>query len=94
MTEEIEDTTTDTLEDSQRRDLDETRRLLLMALVADRTKRYNLAGSLINALLYHQKIDADRDQLIDQVVSAVNGEGDDTWIWQQIERVNAELEAS
>lgn len=72
-------------------DYDETRRLLLMALVAHRTKRYNLAGTLANALLYHQDLDFDRNELLDRVVEAVDGEGDTEWLWQQVDRCTAAL---
>lgn len=72
------------------RDLDETRRLLYMALVIPRTKKYNLAGTLINALRHHQGV-ADAD-LEDRVVSHVEGTAaDESWLRDQISRVNAEL---
>lgn len=74
-------------------DLDETRRLLLMALVAHRTKRYNLAGTLANALLYHQRVDMDRDAILDRVVAAVDGDADSDWLWQQVDRCTAAIEA-
>lgn len=35
------------------KDLDETRRLLYMALAAGRTDKYNLVGTLTNALAHH-----------------------------------------
>jgi hypothetical protein len=74
-----------------RKDLDETRRLLLMTLAAPHTKRYNLAGTLLNALLYHQGIDADRQALLNRVVGAVDGTGDAKWIWDQIDAITAQL---
>jgi hypothetical protein len=77
-----------------RKDLDETRRLLLMTLAAPRTKRYNLAGTLLNALLYHQKATADREALLSRVVAAVEGTGDAGWIWSQVDTITAQLEQS
>lgn len=76
-------------EDSVQRDLDETRRLLYMALVTSKTKRYNLAGTLINALRHHQGI-TDPD-LEDQVISQVEGSDDETWARSQIEAITAQL---
>lgn len=86
---------------AQRADLDETRRLLYMALVASRTKRYNLAGTLINAIKHHQGVDIDpdaspghaSDMLIGRVVAYVDGAGDDDdWLTEQIERLVTELD--
>jgi hypothetical protein len=74
-------------------DLDETRRLLLMALCAPATKRYNLAGTLANALLYHQHVAVDRDALLSRVIAAVDGDGDAAWLWEQVDRVNTEIAA-
>lgn len=77
-------------EDGTARDLDETRRLLYMALVAGKTKRYNLAGTLINALRHHQGI-TDPD-LEEQVVTQVEGvDVDETWARSQINAITAEL---
>lgn len=74
--------------DSSARDYDETRRLLYMALVAGRTKKYNLAGTLINALRHHQGID-DTD-LEDRVIAAVEGEdGSGDWLRDQISRLSS-----
>lgn len=56
------------------RDRDETRRLLYMALVAGRTKKYNLVGTLVNALKHHQQIDEDVDRLFDLVIAAIDGD--------------------
>jgi hypothetical protein len=68
-------------------DHDETRRLLYMALVVRRTKKYNLAGTLINALRHHQGVtDAD---LEDKVIEYIEGTSeDDTWLRGQIQRIN------
>ena len=48
---------TKTIGDGDRKDFDETRRLLYMALLAGHTKRYNLAGTLVNALKHHHAVD-------------------------------------
>lgn len=78
------------LGESDRKDLDETRRLLYMSLVASRTKRYNLAGTLANAIKHHQGIDIDTNDLLDRVVGAVEG-GETAWVRSQIDRVNDAL---
>jgi len=80
------------LTDTDRRDRDETRRLLYMALVAPRTKRYNLAGTIINAIRHHQQVDISTEELIDRAVGAVEGEaGHSAWLYEQIDRLTAEL---
>jgi hypothetical protein len=72
------------------RDLDETRRLLYMALVTGKTKRYNLAGTLINALRHHQGV-TDPD-LEEQVVAQVEGtSADEAWARRVISRITTEL---
>lgn len=77
--------------EEQARDRDETRRLLYMALVASRTERYNLVGTLMNALLHHSGYAADlsANEVADRLVSVVNGE--DThreWVNDLIERAH------
>lgn len=58
------------LTDEQRRDLDETRRLLYMAKCVSRTQHWELAGTLINAMRHHQ---GDTDpQLEDYIINALN----------------------
>ena len=77
------------------RDLDETRRLLYMVLVYNRTTRYELAGTLINALLHHQKVDATQDEVIDLVVKGLDGDPDAVaWLRAQGQRINDELEGN
>lgn len=71
--------------DAAARDLDETRRLLYMALVVGKTKKYNLAGTLINAIRHHQGVD-DTD-LEAKVIDYLEGRSeDDTWMRGQIQR--------
>lgn len=76
--------------DAGARDLDETRRLLYMALVVNKTKKYNLAGTLINALRHHQGV-TDPD-LEDKVIAYIEGNSeDDAWMRDEILRVIALL---
>lgn len=77
------------------RDRDETRRLLYMALLVSRTDRYELAGTLVNALAHHQSA-ATRElspaEIADRVVSCIEGEVEhEQWIRDQIARITAEL---
>lgn len=77
------------------RDLDETRRLLYMMLVVKRTKRYNLVGTLANAILHHQQVDIDRESLLDDLVCYVEnddcGNDHESWLRGQIDRIGTEL---
>jgi hypothetical protein len=77
-------------------DFDETRRLLYMAGLVGRTKRYNLAGTLVNALLHHHAVDGlSADEVAGHVVNVVEGTGDEdasrAWLRGQIDRITAEL---
>jgi len=73
--------------DAAARDLDETRRLLYMALLVRQTKKYNLAGTIVNAVKHHQGQDIDTDELIARVVGYVEGtDEDDGWVRDQIKR--------
>jgi hypothetical protein len=76
------------MEDVTGRDRDETRRLLYMALYACRTDRYNLVGTLVNALAHHGS-GLDPDEVGEHVLTAVAG-GDTAWVRAQIERLTAE----
>ncbi len=76
-------------------DRDETRRLLYMGLLAPRTKKYNLAGTLVNALRHHQGVMD--ENLEDVVVSLINGdpdqaERDEEWARNLIAVITADLE--
>lgn len=72
-------------------DLDETRRLLYMALVVGRTEKHDLAGTLINALVHHN-LKLDRDDTIEHVVAAI--EGDDTeWLLATVDQLTERLDA-
>lgn len=77
------------------RDLDETRRLLYMALLAPRTKKYELAGTLVNAIRHHQGV-KDRNLEL-RVVSYLEGAPDadgglERWVRAEIDRCTAALE--
>ena len=83
-----------TIGDGDRKDFDETRRLLYMALLVNRTKRYNLAGTLVNALKHHHAVDnLSADAVMDLVIAVIEGgpEADQAWVRQQIDRITAEL---
>jgi hypothetical protein len=83
------------LTDSARTDLDETRRLLYMMLVVNRTKRFNLVGTVANAMLHHQHFtDLSRDALLDLLVDQAEGSNYADWFTQQIDRLTTEIEAS
>jgi hypothetical protein len=86
---------TATIGSGDRKDFDETRRLLYMALLAPRTKRYNLAGTLVNALVHHHAVDGlDADEAITHVLGVVEADDDPEsreWMRQQIDRITAEL---
>ena len=72
-------------------DVDETRRLLYMAMISKGTKRYNLAGTIVNSLKHHHGYDiavhpvypsiASRE-LMEKVRQWVDGEvaDDDNWL--------------
>jgi hypothetical protein len=72
------------------KDLDETRRLLYGCLVASRTKRWEVVGTVANALLHHgHNIDIEPSDLLDLLVNVVDG-NDATgkaWINGQVDRI-------
>lgn len=77
-------------------DFDETRRLLYMAALVGKTKRYNLAGTLTNALVHHHAVDdLDAAEVAGHVVNVVEGTGDEdgsrAWLQAQIDRITQEL---
>ena len=77
-------------------DFDETRRLLYMATLVTRTKRYNLAGTLVNALVHHHAVDdVTADEAADHAVNVVEGTdldgASEAWLREQIARITAEL---
>jgi hypothetical protein len=74
-------------------DLDETRRLAYMALVDVDRKDRNLAGTLVNALVHHQKA-ASQDEAVTHVENALNEQDEVAiaWLRDHIRRITAELE--
>jgi hypothetical protein len=87
---------TKTIGTGDKTDFDETRRLLYMAQLVTRTKRYNLAGTLVNALVHHHAVDdVTADEAAGHVVSVVEGTDpggtSEAWLRAQITRITAEL---
>jgi len=82
-----------TIGDGDPRDFDEVRRLLYMALLANRTERYTLAGTLVNALLHHHAVDdLHWSEAADNVIAAIEGETSGrAWVLEQISRICDEL---
>lgn len=74
------------------RDLDETRRLLYMALAMPHTEHHETVGTLINALAHHQGAVTPEDAL-DQLVAAIEETDEDAiaWVHGQIDRITSEL---
>jgi hypothetical protein len=76
---------------------DETRRLLYMALLCSRTSKYELAGTLVNALAHHHPDREDpgwsREMIANRVVSVIedSDEADPAWLERQIQRLTEEL---
>jgi len=82
------------IDEARAKDLDETRRLAYMALLSKRTKKYNLAGTLVNALRHHHAIPLEADDIADHVVNVIEGDNadSDAWLRGQIDRITAELD--
>lgn len=77
----------------QAKDLDETRRLLYTVLLDGRTKRSELAATVINALAHHG-VGIDPDEATDQVLAALNGDPKSdgkAWVQQRIDEITARL---
>lgn len=76
-------------------DLDETRRLLYMALADVDRKDRTLAASLVNALVHHQKAETE-EAALQHVTNLLNmdygTEADRSWAFRHIRRITAELE--
>jgi hypothetical protein len=75
---------------ARHRDLDETRRMLYMAMLVHETPQYELAGTLVNALVHHQHAGLANETIL-HILHALDGIDDD-WLFDQIERITAELE--
>lgn len=79
------------------RDRDETRRLLYMARLAPFTEKYNLAGTLVNALVHHSGDGAfTADEAAQYILRVLNNEDADdkgkAWLNAQIARITAQLD--
>jgi hypothetical protein len=83
----------DYYQDPRQKDLDETRRLLYMLMLVSRTEKYELAGTLVNALLHHSNLDIQPRDLTRKIVETVRGNSDD-WIYEQIDRITTELQGT
>ncbi|HEX9352308.1 MAG TPA: hypothetical protein VF933_00595 [Streptosporangiaceae bacterium] len=81
-------------DEMRRRDLDETRRVAYMALASQKTQRYELAATIVNALAHHQSA-IDPDEAMRHVTAIVNGDAGaalgERWLQGQIERITTEL---
>ena len=87
--------------DGDPRDFDETRRLLYMTLaIRQGTDKYNLVGTLANALVHHHGLDGDDDpnvmgvmrHLINVVEEREGADESQEWILGQIARITDELD--
>jgi len=80
-------------------DLDETRRLLYMAILTGPekmpgpcgTRYYVLAGTLVNSLAHHSSLARDWRTTADNLVAYFRGEQDDSWLRAQLADVETEL---
>jgi hypothetical protein len=82
--------------EGRRRDLDETRRLLYMALIVGRTRQdrgAELIGTVVNALVHHQSaVNADQAAVhVAAVIHGGPGGESERWLQGQIDRITAEL---
>lgn len=75
------------------KDLDETRRLMYMAMLRQRTEKYELAATIVNALLHHQSIDMSTPAVISRVLGVIENADDDDmeWMQVQIDRISMQL---
>ena len=81
---------------NRRRDLDEARRLLYMALVVGRARQHQgaeLVATIVNSLVHHQSVVA-VDEAVVHVAAVVRGDmggESERWLEAQIERITHEL---
>jgi len=72
--------------DSDEKDIDEIRRLLYMTLFARKTKRFNLVGTIVNAMRHHQGNDA--PDLEERILAQVeDDDADESWVRDQIRQL-------
>lgn len=76
------------------KDLDETRRLLYMVKAASQTERYNLVGTLVNAMSHHVgNVGTDPDECMANLIDAVAGDPDALeWVVARLGDVTETLE--
>lgn len=82
-------------EDERKRDLDETRRLAYMALMSKGTRNYELAATLTNALVHHQRA-AEVGDALTYLTALADGGPDDAdtseeWLNEQIWGITSKL---
>lgn len=77
-------------------DLDEARRVAYMGLFRQRTEKYELAATLVNALAHHQG-QGDPAEIAEHVIAVIEGgEGEEagrSFLRDQIARITAELDS-
>lgn len=82
------------MDEQTAKDFDETRRLLYGAIAARRTDRWELVGSLVNALVHHSKLVDDADDAMWQALELVDGlKGNELWATDLINRITQQLDA-
>lgn len=82
-------------DEARRRDLDETRRIVYMALLARRTASYEVVATAANALAHHSlqvPVEEAFDHLVN-VVEGASGDESERWLLGQIDAINAILMA-
>lgn len=64
-----------------------------MALLRQRTEKYELAGTLVNALVHHQSIDLGTGEVIRRVLGVIEDANEDDMLWMQgeIDRISMQL---
>jgi hypothetical protein len=81
--------------EGRKRDLDETRRLAYMALMSKGTRNYELAATIANALVHHQRAAEVGEALTYLTALADGGPGDidasEEWLNEQIWGITSEL---
>lgn len=82
------------LSDSDKRDLDETRRLAYMLLVRVDDKKYReLVATLVNAIVHHQQ-SADAAEAMDHIAALANNPDDEDarrWLNAHVARITKKL---
>lgn len=80
------------MDEQTAKDLDETRRLLYGGIAARRTDRWELVGSLVNALVHHSKLIDDADDAMWQALDLVGGlKGNEAWATDLINQITEKL---